>query len=158
MLNYKKKIVSVILISSLMVLLLASNCFGWWTEGTLSNSGKWYYTSRSSSAFGTSSWNYGANLIDSSNNDVAGIVCLDFGYNYNSGNDYAYSYCLDKYESHIASIRQKGGSNTWIYDSNGYTYGTSLSKKYHVTGGVDYSVDWVNYYPTIQLQVFQFES
>lgn len=99
----------------------------------------WYSTWKNTSNM-QYSWNIGTNIIVASQN--AGLVCCDYGLNINSGNDYVYSYCLDKYEKHVSNMKQVNRGDYWFYsttpEGDSYTtsrylsyetYGTSLVKR-----------------------------
>lgn len=160
----RKIVISIILALSVIVSSAGICLADGWPGGLLKTTDQYFIISKDSGYFGSQSWNYGVNLFVMSSGEAVGLVCLDYGFNYNTGNDYAYSYYLDLREKHISSIRQAGGTYDWLYANRGaepwvYTYTTSLAAYPHCYGGrVDYGVDWLTAYSNMTYTTFQFYS
>lgn len=124
------------------IFVIISLAGGYYPNGIVSESGQWFVISAPSTRF-ASSWNRGVNIdgYDQSGYQF-GLIALDYGYNVNTNNDYAFCDYIDaSWERYWSGIREIGGNNSWN-EGNHTTGGYSSCIVQHVTGQADYSADW----------------
>lgn len=160
-----KRIMNIVLVTAMITLSIFNTCYAWTDiNGRLSTT--WYSTWRDTNNL-TEYWNVGTNII--AEDDNAGLVCCDFGYNPDTSNDFVYSYCLDWAEMHVSNMKQVNRGDYWFYATNAAgdsytttryhsneTYGTSLVKRSNVGGIVKYCVEWNNAYSDLIADSFYF--